>query len=106
VFTCLSIVGTRPEAIKMAPVIKELTRHPDRVRSLICSTGQYRQMLDQVFNLFAIKPDFELNVMHIVFLWPSFWWLEHYAEFARYLRERFACVLENDRLVVFDLTSA
>ena len=47
----------------MAPVIKELGRHPDRVRSLVCSTGQHRQMLDQVFTLFAIKPDFELNVM-------------------------------------------
>ena len=62
-FNCLSIVGTRPEAIKMAPVIKELARHSGRVRSLVCSTGQHRQMLDQVFNLFAIQPDFELNVM-------------------------------------------
>lgn len=62
-FTCLSIVGTRPEAIKMAPVIKELARHSGRVRSLVCSTGQHREMLDQVFNLFAIQPDFELNVM-------------------------------------------
>jgi UDP-N-acetylglucosamine 2-epimerase (non-hydrolysing) len=60
---CLSIVGTRPEAIKMAPVIKELARHPDRIRSVVCSTGQHRQMLDQVFKLFAIRPDFELNVM-------------------------------------------
>jgi UDP-N-acetylglucosamine 2-epimerase len=63
VFTCLSIVGTRPEAIKMAPVIKELARHSGDVRSLVCSTGQHREMLDQVFNLFAIQPDFELNVM-------------------------------------------
>ena len=47
----------------MAPVIKELARHPGRVRSVVCSTGQHRQMLDQVFNLFAIQPDFELNVM-------------------------------------------
>ena len=42
----------------MAPVIKELARHPGRVRSVVCSTGQHRQMLDQVFNLFAIQPDF------------------------------------------------
>ena len=47
----------------MAPVIKELARHPDRVRPMVCSTGQHRQMLDQVFNLFSIQPDFELNVM-------------------------------------------
>lgn len=47
----------------MAPVIKELARHPDRVSSLVCSTGQHRQMLDQVFQLFSIRPDFELNVM-------------------------------------------
>jgi UDP-N-acetylglucosamine 2-epimerase (non-hydrolysing) len=61
--TCLSIIGTRPEAIKMAPVIKELARHRNQVRSLVCSTGQHRQMLDQVFQLFSIQPDFELNVM-------------------------------------------
>lgn len=61
--TVLSILGTRPEAIKMAPVIRELGRLPDQVRSLVCSTGQHRQMLDQVFDLFAIRPDFDLNVM-------------------------------------------
>lgn len=56
-------MGTRPEAIKMAPVIKELARHPQRVRSMVCSTGQHREMLDHVFKLFSIQPDFELNVM-------------------------------------------
>jgi UDP-N-acetylglucosamine 2-epimerase len=59
----LCIVGTRPEAIKMAPVIKELTRHPDQVRCTVCSTGQHRQMLDQVFELFRIKPDLDLAAM-------------------------------------------
>jgi UDP-N-acetylglucosamine 2-epimerase len=63
VLNVLSIIGTRPEAIKMAPVIKELARHPGQVRSTICSTGQHRQMLDQVWELFAIKPDFDLDVM-------------------------------------------
>jgi UDP-N-acetylglucosamine 2-epimerase len=61
--TVLSVIGTRPEAIKMAPVVKELARHPDRVRSLVCSTGQHRQMLDQVLGLFRIDPDFDLNLM-------------------------------------------
>ena len=61
--TVLSIIGTRPEAIKMAPVVKELARHPDRIRSLVCSTGQHRQMLDQVLDLFRIEPDFDLNLM-------------------------------------------
>jgi UDP-N-acetylglucosamine 2-epimerase len=61
--TVLSVIGTRPEAIKMAPVVKELARHPDRIRSLVCSTGQHRQMLDQVLDLFRIEPDFDLNLM-------------------------------------------
>ncbi len=61
--TVLNIVGTRPEAIKMAPVIKELASNSDQVRSLTCSTGQHREMLDQVFNLFGIKPDYDLNLM-------------------------------------------
>jgi len=61
--TVLSVVGTRPEAIKMAPVIKEFGRNSGHVRSVLCSTGQHREMLDQVFNLFQIKPDYDLNLM-------------------------------------------
>jgi len=61
--TVLSIVGTRPEAIKMAPVIRELTRYPDRIISQVCVTAQHRQMLDQVLELFQIVPDHDLNVM-------------------------------------------
>jgi UDP-N-acetylglucosamine 2-epimerase (non-hydrolysing) len=61
--TVLSVIGTRPEAIKMAPVVKELSKRPDRIESLVCATGQHRQMLDQVLELFAIKPDFDLDVM-------------------------------------------
>src|SRR5262245_50138566 len=61
--TVLSVIGTRPEAIKMAPVVKELARHPDRIRSLVCFTGQHRQMLDLVLDLFRIEPDFDLNLM-------------------------------------------
>ncbi len=60
----LSILGTRPEAIKMAPVIKELVGHPDRIVSQICVTAQHRQMLDQVLTLFNIVPDYDLNLMH------------------------------------------
>jgi UDP-N-acetylglucosamine 2-epimerase (non-hydrolysing) len=59
----LSVIGTRPEAIKMAPVVRALEEHPGRIRPLICSTGQHRQMLDQVFGLFGIKPDYELDLM-------------------------------------------
>ena len=51
----LSIIGTRPEAIKMAPVIGELEKHPRRVRSFVCVTGQHRQMLDGVLSFFKIK---------------------------------------------------
>lgn len=59
----LSIFGTRPEAIKMAPVIKALSQHPDRIASVVCVTAQHRQMLDQVLSLFAITPDYDLNLM-------------------------------------------
>lgn len=61
--TALSIVGTRPEAIKMAPVINELRKHPQRIRSVVCSTGQHREMLDQVLGLFRITPDIDLRLM-------------------------------------------
>lgn len=59
----LSIIGTRPEAIKMAPVVKELERHAGRIFSRVCVTAQHRQILDQVLKLFAIVPDHDLNVM-------------------------------------------
>lgn len=59
----LSVFGTRPEAIKMAPVVLELNKHPDKIQSFVCVTAQHRQMLDQVLNIFKITPDFDLNVM-------------------------------------------
>jgi len=59
----LSIFGTRPEAIKMAPVVKELERHPDRFQSRVCVTAQHRRMLDQVLDLFRIRPDHDLDIM-------------------------------------------
>ncbi len=59
----LSVFGTRPEAIKMAPVIKELERHPDHIISRVCVTGQHRAMLDQVLDLFDITPDHDLDIM-------------------------------------------
>jgi len=58
----LTIFGTRPEAIKLAPVIKELEKNPEIV-SRICVTAQHRQMLDQVLQLFEINPDFDLDLM-------------------------------------------
>jgi UDP-N-acetylglucosamine 2-epimerase (non-hydrolysing) len=59
----LSVLWTRPEAIKMAPVICELTRHTGAVISLVCATAQHRQMLDQVLSLLHIVPDYDLNLM-------------------------------------------
>lgn len=59
----LSVFGTRPEAIKMAPVVLELKKHPKQFDSRICVTAQHRQMLDQVLNLFEIKPEYDLNIM-------------------------------------------
>jgi UDP-N-acetylglucosamine 2-epimerase len=59
----LSLVGTRPEAIKMAPVIKELGKYRDRIRSVVCTTGQHREMLDKVLEVFEIHPDHDLAVM-------------------------------------------
>ena len=60
--TVLSIVGTRPEAVKMAPVIQALAVKSG-VRALVCATAQHREMLDQVFEIFAIRPDVDLNLM-------------------------------------------
>jgi UDP-N-acetylglucosamine 2-epimerase (non-hydrolysing) len=57
------IFGTRPEAIKMAPVIKEIQKYPQEFHPVICVTGQHRKMLDQVLSIFRIKPDIDLNLM-------------------------------------------
>ena len=59
----LTVFGTRPEAIKMAPVIKELAAHPEDFSCKVCVTAQHRQMLDQVLALFAIQPEYDLNLM-------------------------------------------
>lgn len=57
------VFGTRPEAIKMAPLVKEFQKYPDKFESIVCVTGQHRQMLDQVLEIFDIKPDYDLNIM-------------------------------------------
>ncbi len=57
------VFGTRPEAIKMAPLVKEFQRYPERYRTVVCVTGQHREMLDQVLQLFEIAPDYDLNIM-------------------------------------------
>ena len=59
----LLIFGTRPEAIKMAPLVKEFQKHPDTFDTRVCVTAQHREMLDQVLNFFEIKPDYDLNLM-------------------------------------------
>lgn len=57
------VFGTRPEAIKMAPLVKEFQKNPESFQTIVCVTGQHRQMLDQVLNLFEITPDYDLNIM-------------------------------------------
>lgn len=57
------VFGTRPEAIKMAPLVKEFEKHPESFETIVCVTGQHRQMLDQVLQLFDIKPQYDLNIM-------------------------------------------
>ena len=57
------VFGTRPEAIKMAPLVKEFQKHPETFETIVCVTGQHRQMLDQVLQLFEITPDYDLNIM-------------------------------------------
>lgn len=57
------VFGTRPEAIKMVPLVKEFQKQPKRVETVVCVTGQHREMLDQVLKIFDIKPDYDLNIM-------------------------------------------
>lgn len=57
------VFGTRPEAIKMAPLVKEFQKHPGCFETIVCVTGQHREMLDQVLHIFEIKPDYDLNIM-------------------------------------------
>lgn len=57
------VFGTRPEAIKMAPLVKEFQRHKEKFQTLVCVTGQHREMLDQVLRIFDIRPDYDLNIM-------------------------------------------
>ena len=57
------VFGTRPEAIKMCPLVKEFQKHPEEFETIVCVTGQHREMLDQVLTIFDVKPDYDLNIM-------------------------------------------
>ena len=57
------VFGTRPEAIKMCPLVKEFQKYPEEFETIVCVTGQHREMLDQVLRIFEVKPDFDLNIM-------------------------------------------
>ena len=57
------VFGTRPEAIKMAPLVKEFQKYPEQFQTIVCVTGQHREMLDQVLHIFEIDPDYDLNIM-------------------------------------------
>lgn len=57
------VFGTRPEAIKICPLVKEFQKHPDQFETIVCVTGQHREMLDQVLSIFEVTPDYDLNIM-------------------------------------------
>ena len=57
------VFGTRPEAIKMCPLVKEFQKYTEQFKTIVCVTGQHREMLDQVLTIFDIKPDYDLNIM-------------------------------------------
>ena len=57
------VFGTRPEAIKMCPLVKEFQKHPEKFKTIVCVTGQHREMLDQVLRIFDVLPDYDLNIM-------------------------------------------
>ena len=57
------VFGTRPEAIKMCPLVKEFQKHPEEFETIVCVTGQHREMLDQVLRIFEVTPDYDLNIM-------------------------------------------
>jgi UDP-N-acetylglucosamine 2-epimerase (non-hydrolysing) len=57
------VFGTRPEAIKMAPLVREFQKYPDKFQTIVCVTAQHREMLDQVLHIFDIVPDYDLNIM-------------------------------------------
>ena len=57
------VFGTRPEAIKMCPLVKEFQKYPNEFETIVCVTGQHREMLDQVLNIFDVTPDYDLNIM-------------------------------------------
>ena len=59
----LLVFGTRPEAIKMCPLVKEFQKHPETFETVVCVTGQHREMLDQVLQIFDVRPDYDLNIM-------------------------------------------
>lgn len=61
--TIMLVFGTRPEAIKMCPLVKEFQKHTDEFKTVVCVTGQHREMLDQVLTIFDVKPDFDMNIM-------------------------------------------
>lgn len=61
--TIMLVFGTRPEAIKMCPLVKEFQKFPDNFKTVVCVTGQHREMLDQVLKIFDVKPDYDLNIM-------------------------------------------
>ena len=63
--TVMLVFGTRPEAIKMCPLVKEFQKYPTDFKTIVCVTGQHREMLDQVLQIFEVKPDYDLNIMKL-----------------------------------------
>lgn len=63
------VFGTRHEAIKMCPLEKEFQKYPEDFETIVCVTGQHREMLDQVLKIFEVKPDYDLNIMYFTDEW-------------------------------------
>ncbi len=61
--TVMLVFGTRPEAIKMCPLVKEFQKHPKDFNTIVCVTGQHREMLDQVLQIFDVHPNYDLNII-------------------------------------------
>ena len=67
----LTIIGTRPEAIKLCPLVQELQSRPEAFESVVCSTGQHKEMLQQVFDTFNVTADFDLALICLLYTSPS-----------------------------------
>ena len=81
------VFGTRPEAIKMCPLVNELKKHNDRFEPIVCVTGQHRQMLDQVLETFKVVPDYDLSIMKRMSPYAAIHYLSNAMKYQDYLKD-------------------